>query len=324
MIKTLLVVGLTVAIAAAEKQLELPTARLTLRALDEAARPIKGATVRMSFEQAFATWGGGRVVPVIGVTSNDGKFTGEGHSLDRKGGQIEKFGYYSSWAESIKFTKIVEGRWHPWNATIDVVLKKVVRPVAMYARFKFEAELPAAEQPVGFDLERCDWVTPHGRGVNNDVVFKLTKRVVSFHDFGAELLLTFSNEGDGIQKMIVDDPKLGLSQLRSAREAPEEAYAASLTLLQGNSEQGGQYGMKNEGENYWYRVRTVLDERRHVVTALYGKIYDGVEWFPVQSRTAKLRFTYYLNPTPNDRGMEFDPKRNLFRNLKDTEQVRAP
>ena len=37
-----------------------------------------------------------------------------------------------------------------------------------------------------------------------------------------------------------------------------------------------------------------------------------------------IGFAYYLNPTPNDRNIEFDPKRNLFTNLKTEEQVTAP
>ena len=48
----------------------------------------------------------------------------------------------------------------------------------------------------------------------------------------------------------------------------------------------------------------------------------AIRFFGCTKRT--LRFTYYLNPTPNDRNMEFDPKRNLFQNLKSTEQVNMP
>ena len=35
-------------------------------------------------------------------------------------------------------------------------------------------------------------------------------------------------------------------------------------------------------------------------------------------------FTYYLNPTPNDRNMEFDPTRNLLTGLKEAEKVSVP
>lgn len=37
-----------------------------------------------------------------------------------------------------------------------------------------------------------------------------------------------------------------------------------------------------------------------------------------------MNFTYCLNPTPNDRNVEFDPKHNLFTDLKPLEQVLEP
>jgi hypothetical protein len=116
----------------------------------------------------------------------------------------------------------------------------------------------------------------------------------------------------------------GGSQLRSSHEAPETGYGSSLSLPQGNSKERGQYGMADEDKNYFFRVRTVLDERGQVVSCLYGKIYGRIEYFPVSYKTAKVRFTYYLHPTPNDRNVEFDPKRNLFTNLKSDERVTAP
>src|SRR5256885_2255823 len=135
-------VAVVAGITVVEKQMELPIARLTLRAVDEQGNPISGATVRMSFEEAIPQWGGGRLVPVTGLTNGVGEFTGEGHSLDIKGGQIEKPGYYSSSPESFKFKTVVSGKWQPWNPTLNVVLKKIVRPVPMYAKFKFETDLP--------------------------------------------------------------------------------------------------------------------------------------------------------------------------------------
>jgi hypothetical protein len=37
-----------------------------------------------------------------------------------------------------------------------------------------------------------------------------------------------------------------------------------------------------------------------------------------------MQFCYYLNPTPNDRNVEFDPKQNLLGGLQSFEQVTAP
>jgi hypothetical protein len=57
----------------------------------------------------------------------------------------------------------------------------------------------------------------------------------------------------------------------------------------------------------------VVDATGKIISANYGKIYGDF-----------MNFSYYLNPTPNDRNVEFDPKRNLFTKLKTEEQVMAP
>jgi hypothetical protein len=37
-----------------------------------------------------------------------------------------------------------------------------------------------------------------------------------------------------------------------------------------------------------------------------------------------VSFTYYLNPTPNDRNLEFDGKNNLFKDPESLEEVYNP
>ena len=70
---------------------------------------------------------------------------------------------------------------------------------------------------------------------------------------------------------------------------------------------------RNPNRNYLFRVRTVVDDKGNIVSAHYGKIYGDF-----------MEFKYYLNPTPNDRNVEFDPKQNLLKNLKSDEGVSAP
>jgi phage-related protein len=64
---------------------------------------------------------------------------------------------------------------------------------------------------------------------------------------------------------------------------------------------------------YLFRVRTALDQQGNVVSARYGKIYGDF-----------MQFTYYYNPTPNDRNIEFNPKQNLLGGLQAFERVTAP
>ena len=306
---------------AAEVNVQLPESKLTVRVLDEDSRPITGATVTIAFENPVPKWGGGEEKPAIGLTDTRGIFSASGRSYDTLGGNVKKDGYYQSWWESYKFEKQELRKWKPWNPTTAVVLKRIGQPIGMYAK-KVETDLPMADTPVGFDLTEGDWVAPHGRGKTSDFIFKLTKRVASFEDYGAELLLTFANQFDGIQSFAVE-PKW-TSALRSLRMAPEKRYNPNLSLLQGRSKEKGSYGWNNKNRNYFFRVRTTAGESGGIAIGLYGKIYGEIEYFPTSSNTAKLRFTYYLNPTPNDRNVEFDPKRNLFRNLKSEEEVTAP
>ena len=54
---------------------------------------------------------------------------------------------------------------------------------------------------------------------------------------------------------------------------------------------------------------------------------NGESW-PVDGKRASFSHAgcgdSYLNPEPNSRNMEFDPKQNLFKNLPPLERVTAP
>lgn len=78
-----------------------------------------------------------------------------------------------------------------------------------------------------------------------------------------------------------------------------------------------------EDFNYFFRVRTRNIDGK-IVSTNYGKIDRDIKFDIINSDTALLFFTYYLNPRSNDRNMEFDPKQNLFTDLPDQEKVTAP
>ena len=80
-----------------------------------------------------------------------------------------------------------------------------------------------------------------------------------------------------------------------------------------------------DDQNYFFRVRIKKDDRGNIFSALYGKISGDFNQedggYVVRGW---LSFTYYLNPTLNDRNMEFNSKQNLFKNLPSLEQVSTP
>ena len=168
-----------------------------------------------------------------------------------------------------------------------------------------------------------DWVAPSGRGEIADLHFTLSvtdlgqRKIDRGPMFDAVFSVTFTNDGDGIQEFF-SHPRTG-SALRSPRFAPEIGYSNVLVKTAYEHEAESHYA-KREDENYFFRVRSKRDQHGVVTNALYGKILGFLSF----DREKNVSFTYYLNPTPNDRNMEFDPNQNLFTNLSQDEKVNDP
>jgi len=235
--------------------------------------------------------------------------------------------YYMDKGGSVRFANQNAGQWHPWNPTVDIQLKKVVNPIPMLAR-SFVNSRPRLRVPefgnaVGFDLIKGDWVTPMGKGEIADLHFKLVvvdlgqRKIDRGPLYDAAFSVTFTNDGDGLQGFF-SHPREG-SAFRSPRFAPEIGYSNALVKTCYEHETENRHE-KREDQNYFIRLRTKKDESGAVIAALYGKIYGDITY----SSKGVLRFVYYVNPTPNDRNMEFDPAQNLFTNLPSVEEVRYP
>ena len=288
-------------------------ARLTVNIRHEDGSPVENATVGVSFNQTQNYWQEGHQFDTKNAqTGKTGIVVAEGETTT---GWINygvtKDGYYPSNGERLILQR--KGtRYEPWNPTYTLIAKKIVKPIPMYAK-RVETAIPDFNLALPYDLSVGDWVEPRGKGKIADIVFsaKLDQRSESDYDYA--LTVSFSNRGDGIQTF--DAPLNFGSELKSPRYAPEEGYQPDY--VQTRNRQPGQIERGNYAQdgnrNYLLRVRTVLDEDGKVKSAQYGKVYGDF-----------LNFTYYLNPTPNDRNMEFDPKRNLLKGLKDSETVTNP
>lgn len=302
-------------------------AQITFKVSDDFGRPVPDAEIAIS---TFYQWepgeGFGRDVSRIftGITNADGLVTIIGESLrgDFSYGPGSKAGYYAGGDGKYRFTELKNGRWEPWNPVVEILMKPVVNPIPMYARKIGDGvpfEIPGINKPFGFDLVAGDWVAPHGKGKSLDIIFTLKELVpftASTKPFDYVLAVTFSNEGDGIQSVLAEN-----SILRTPRNAPEGGYEPNLEKRMAIFVEGKpmKYDTR-EDQNYFFRVRTVLDEKGRIKSALYGKISRDIRF----GVNRVLRFTYYLNPTSLDRNMEFDPERNLFIRLRSLAEVNEP
>ncbi len=144
-------------------QVLLPEAKVTVRVLDENKQPLEGADASVGFEvlstRSFESKSEGR----HGLTGRGrplhGQQPDDGAGLLRGG----KSPGTTTARDQYRFTSKEVGRWLPYNVGFDVVLKKIVNPVPMYARKRDVIEVPALDEAVGYDLIVSDWVAPTAR-----------------------------------------------------------------------------------------------------------------------------------------------------------------
>jgi hypothetical protein len=304
----------------AVQHIEWPKAKMTVQVIDEKAQPVKDAVATFYYMNSSTKT----------TTDIKGFAVGEANcDLRGIGCNIRKEGFYLGGTPDVKFHhNEILNHWEPWNETYKVILRPIGKPVALYAK-KVRADIPVLGKPCGYDLEAGDWVTPYGKGMKKDLVFTIqTKEVRDAGNYDAQGELNFKLPLDGMLETSV--PEIGKgSAFRWERQAPENGYQSNFKLqntwwksLHQKPIRSFKFGGK-EWEGYFFRVRTV-EQNGKIVSAHYGKIRGGIEIEPRETPTCTITFTYYLNPTPNDRNLEWDQKKNLFGGLTDMEIPREP
>ena len=292
----------------------LPTAKTTLLVTDEQGEPLVGVEARLGFRKPKSNGWGSTSYGIEGITDEEGIYTGEGATENIMFYGSSADGYYNSSFQYRGFTGVsgILGfrKWQPWNPTLKVVLREIKKPIPMYAYYTDWIDIPISGEFVGYDLVKRDWVLPYGKGINSDFLFRADKDIRSNEDYDAYLMLKFPNEQDGIQSIIVGK-KQG-SDYRLDYHAPVSDYVSQLEhhkYLRPNQVLPDIY---KEGQNYYFRIRSNGDKDK----SLYGKIHGNIEFSRFGYSNGAIRFTYYLNPSQGDTNIEFDPKRNLFKNLE--------
>lgn len=282
---------------------DIPGWKVTLKVADESGQPVANAKTTVDYLSKDQ---------ITGFTDTNGIFIASHRDETfALAFEVKKDGYYSFWQRyEMGFpSQYVKAKWNP---TIGIELKRIVNPIPMYAK-QIDMDPPADNKPVGYDLMVGDWVGPYGKGVTTDIVFKREYNRKSLQDYDYKLTVSFPKEGDGIQEFLVPHKIMEGSVLRSPHRAPTNGYLPQITRL--NISHPGQKLIFDYDKNrvYLFRVRTMLDHESNVMSTHYGKIYGDF-----------MQFSYYLNPTPNSRNIEFDPKQNLMKSLKPDEGVSEP
>jgi hypothetical protein len=309
-----------------QAQIKYPQAKIEGHVLDESGEAITNTSIRGGFTVLKTTnpFDGQDDVGFVATTDSNGVFTVIGSTLGRCGFSVSKDGYYRGFAGADLDKHEGMAKWLPWPTVIKLKLRKIESPIAMYARQLWLKPLPALDAPVGYDLQIGDWVSPHGKGQVNDLLFTLHKKYQNRYDYEWDMKIQTPGDGNGLHPMSPADESRQ-SELRFPKTAPTNGY--EISQLQFAQSAGAKAGVPKKFTtvtNSFFRIRTELDEQKQIKRAYYGKLIGPIIVDVHETKTAQLRFTYYLNPTSMDRNMEFDPKKNLFKDLQGMEKVSKP
>ncbi len=301
---------------------------VSVQLIDDLGQPITGAdvsvwfwSVRNSFEdeKKFKS-------DVDGHVDAHGE-TGVGYSIN-----AQKIGHYRAKSEPyISPDEIVERTY---------VLPRMLNPSPLFASNQpgrnGSLKLTLQNVWLGYDFEAGDFVAPYGNGKVVDLRFKYRHEFKGYASKGRKLERSleisktlarragkrFSEEEfklsagkwDGVLEISFPREKEGLieeveqfwpyGELKLPHLAPESGYFPTRHY------EANTYSPRKEDRDvgFYLRTRVKLNSHGEIVSANYAKVYGDFRFDP----RGMVSFTYYFNPTPNDRNLEFDPKHNLF------------
>ena len=220
------------------------------------------------------------------------------------------------------------GIWQPDNLVATIRLQRVEHPIPLFVkrvakvtRGVFTADIfPKGEDTLRYDLLMGDWLPPVGTGRVADVTFTRHPREdlgegvngadVRGPSYRDSMTVRFPGEGNGL---VESNPSPNL-RLR-IRTAPEDGYLPEYLCWKGRDKTLEHVGSYDENRCFCFRIRTRRDDRGRIVGAYYGKIYGDItfvyQFRPEFVPVASVCMSYYLNPTPLDRNLEWNRKTNL-------------
>ena len=286
-------------------------AKLTFRVTDSQGIPVTNVDVRVVFMLPQ-----GKYTMSNEKTDTNGLLVVEGKTSGKVNFQFTKEGHYETrYSRSFLGSErdrvyVKEGKMQPWNPTIEITLKEKRNPIPMYAK-STTVFLSKKNEPFGYDFKMGDLVEPHGKGKEVDVTFMYSSDFAGAkeHRYTNQIVVASVNPNEGFINFPNDN-----SPFRSVYEAPVTGYWTPIELYRKSQNQATLEEVQFDGSYYFvFRSRVKLDDDGNIISAHYGKV-TGLDYgeAPSDKGEGRVEITFYFNPTPNDRNLEYDPNENLF------------
>jgi hypothetical protein len=274
--------------------------RITLKVVDSTGTPVRGADVEVYFAA-----GGPKNSQFKGRTDENGKITCEGLSNSFCTLYVKKIGYYMT-TQQYSFMRdlsVKNGRWQPWNPTVEVVLKEKRMPAHMIVK-RIDVKLPK-ELIAHFDCLIGDWLSPLGEGKTADMSFVYHSDSNGIFGYLTNSLTLTMGQGG-----IIMLKKNQFSELKSVYEAPLVQYAQEIKFEHARTPEKIIKDITLSEDEYLVFYSSVLRDKTMTETnAYFGKLTSLEYGESKKQGHGFLKFTYYLNPTPNDRNLEAEGQR---------------
>jgi len=289
---------------------ELGLLDVSVKIVDEKGEPVTNAKIKLYFPHTRSQ----RMEGAPSTKVFDSRYDGENPVRKIYAGRrsvgirSEKEGYWPSstgheFSEEDRIGMRDGSPGGHYAKEFTVVLREKKNPRPLYLHKVDRLEIPGYDQPYGYDLEKADWVSPHGEGLRADFTFTVHGERVNKIEYRVDVDISFSNEDDGLIE--IGKSELSQSHLLLGHNAPVDGYATEYRDFWGIGSQQGELVFLNPNrervwekiEGYWLRIRSQPDEiSEGGVKARYGKIYGPIKLSGKPEENPLISFTYFLSP----------------------------
>ena len=206
-----------------------------------------------------------------------------------------------------------------------MILRERKNPIPLVVK-KVGISFPAENVWIGFDFEVGQFVAPYGEGKKSDILFKVNCdgdteiserwKTIRYKTVDSTLWIKFPDAGEGWLAVAKAD-LANYCALTMPYKAPIDGYLAERVVEKNKLED---VGMPSKLGLFMRVRRSESPDGKEQYN--YIKLNKDIKFYPFESGThtrdlgkpktyGGVKFTYFYNPTPNDRNLEFDPDKNL-------------
>lgn len=277
-------------------------ARVRLRILDESGSPIAKARIRATLANRESDYS------MHGVTDTNGIYVVAGSTTgDYLQFLVTKTGYYDSWEGSSyiemgKEHEVVGGKWQPFDVVHSIVLRRVQNPKALEVGCGNFALTKHLNCWIGFDIQKHDFVHPHGGGEVADFEAMIEWNGKWYPDYtGMGINLRFTTPYSGYYEVPINP----VSKFKGPYAADvEKTFCQSATFDEQVVSQTKRIRHPFNDNKCWVvRSRCKVDDMGKLISANYFVIHK-INFCGKPDGKGGLRLTGAYNPTPNDPNLE--------------------